>query len=154
MKFKQNYFMTLMICCLSEQISTQFSWYFSWIINLTSTSYRQKTAQSKWWQFWKIHHFLQNIARYIAASLKDKISDENPKSQFSEIGVQNNTPCKMSLPDYAKLLIAYFCSLTKTIICHQLLHLMECIFRQHFQANFLHGPPQMECALLFQIRMS
>ena len=30
---------------------------------------------------------------------------------------------------------------------------MECIFRQHFQTNFLHCPSQLECALLFQIRM-
>lgn len=59
----------------------------------------------------------------------------------------------MVLPDYAKLLIAHVWRLTKTIICHQLLHLMECIFRQHFQTNFLHCPSQLECALLFQIRM-
>ena len=110
-------------------------------------------AKSKWWQFWKIHHFLQNIARYIAASLKDKIANENLKSQFCQITVQNNTSCKMVLPDYAKLLIAHVWRLTKTIICHQLLHLMECIFRQHFQTNFLHCPSQLECALLFQIRM-
>ena len=87
------------------------------------------------------------------------VTERQNSQRKSEISIlSDHRPKQHLLQNVSTRLCKTFNSRTfavwqKSIICHQLLHLMECIFRQHFQTNFLHCPSQLECALLFQIRM-